>query len=71
MKLLELEDKIQNWIKNNKGKWYFILFGLGLGLGILSSKLFGSTNLSSFKTGIGYTFFLMIVEFYSGDKEEW
>ena len=39
MGFLEFEDKLKNWIEDHKVSWCFILFAVGLSLGLLSNFL--------------------------------
>jgi len=66
MKILELEDKVKNWIENNRVKWCFILFGIGLSLGLFSNLLFGGTSRTGAIMGFSYAFLLVFIEIKAG-----
>ncbi len=66
MKILKFEDKVKNWIENNRIKWGFILLGVGLGLGIFSNFLFGGAIKQGVTIGMGYAFLLVFIEYTSG-----
>jgi len=66
MKSLKFEEKIKKWIEKNGVKWCFILFAIGLTLGILASVLLGGDTRQSGMMGSGYGFLLVIVEITVG-----
>ena len=66
MNIFETEDKFKKWIENNGIKWGFILFGIGIILGILSSILLGAETQQATTTGFGYGLLLVIIEISAG-----
>ncbi len=66
MKFLEFEDKVKNWIGNNRIKWCFILFTLGLTLGFLANRLLGSDLRQGMIMAFSYGFLLVIIEISVG-----
>ncbi len=65
-KLFELDNKVKTWIENNRIKWCFILFSLGLGLGLCANLLFGGNNTQGLKMGFIYAFLLVFIEIKAG-----
>ncbi len=63
-KLFRFENKIKKWIEDNRIKWYFVLFFVGVLLGISSGILLRGTIIIryGFLFGLG----LITVEFFSG-----
>lgn len=66
MKFLELEERIKNWIGNHMVLFCLILFGVGLGLGLLGNILLGGDTQQGFRMGFVYAFLLMVVEASAG-----
>ena len=61
-KFFMFEDKVKNWIENNKIKWCFILFFVGILLGIVAGIFLGGNFIGKFIFG----FALVIVELFAG-----
>ena len=66
MKLLEWEDKVKKWIENHRVSWGFLLFGLGLGVGLGANFLLGGNISQGFSMGFAYAFLLVVVEVTAG-----
>ena len=66
MKFFKFEDKIKNWIENNRIKWGCILFFLGLTLGLFGNILLGGDLRQGFIMGFIYAFLLVIAEIFLG-----
>jgi len=66
MKLIKLENKVKNWIENNRIKWCCILFVTGLSLGFLGNLLLGGSLKVGTTMGFTYAFLLVFIEIKAG-----
>lgn len=63
-RLHRFDDGMAKWIKNNIGKWYFILIIIGIGIALLQTFLTGSFK--NFKIIVLiYPLLLVIIEFFT------
>ena len=62
----KFEDKLKNWIENNRVKWCCILFVTGLSLGFLGNFLLGGSSRVGTTMGLSYAFLLVIIEISAG-----
>ncbi len=60
-RIFNFEDKVKSWILNNRIKWCFFLFGVGILLGFFSTH----------KQGVGllYGSLLVVIELTAGGEE--
>jgi len=65
-KFFEFEEKVKNWIENNRIKWCFLLFILGFVLGHLANIALGGEIRQGFAMGFGYAILLVIIEISAG-----
>jgi len=67
-KILEFDESFNKWLINNRIKWCFILFGLGMILG-LSGIIFIDMELKrAILMGLSCSSLLLIVEIGTGGK---
>lgn len=65
-KFFEWDENIKNWIGENRIKWCFILFGVGMGLSILYNSLLGSSINSYINIGLVFGTSLIFIELVAG-----
>lgn len=66
MGIVYVDNRIKTWITNHRISWCFILFGLGLGIGLFGNLMLGGDSKQMMVMGIIYAFLLPIIELTSG-----
>lgn len=65
-KILYFEDKLKGWIEKHRITWFFILFSMGILLGIGYNSFLDGEILSGVVMGLFYSSILVTCEFAMG-----
>ena len=64
--IIELDDKLKRWIETNRIKWIFILFSIGILIGIFGNMYVGGTLRQGAIMSLTYSIFLVVTEIFAG-----